>query len=340
MIKFGENPLPPPLLFLITCLLRCILNKADQVDRQRLMRVYGALMWSLGKVIKSPEVLRVYIGSFWDQPLMYDENAQLFEMEEKDLMQDLKDLPRNSAVRKINELVKRVRLCKVHAYIISHLKEQMPMLMGHAKKQKELLENLPQVFRSVLKKYNLAPGDFPEITDFKGKLAEHDFTKFSTLKQRMIDDAEQVLGVEFPRLMEALPRATADVNNPVIVNSSATAAPASASAVDSNPFGAEEFEKGPADWALAEYIPQYQAQFNATQVNGFVTGAAAKPVMGGSGLPVATLRKIWGLSDIDQDGSLDLQEFVIALFLIDMAKKGHTIPDQLDEEMIPPEKKR
>lgn len=59
-------------------------------------------------------------------------------MEEKDLMKDLKDLPRNSAVRKINELVKRVRLCKVHAYIIGHLREQMPMLMGHNKKQKEV----------------------------------------------------------------------------------------------------------------------------------------------------------------------------------------------------------
>lgn len=40
---------------------RIILNKSDQVDQQQLMRVYGALMWSLGKVFKSPEVCKVNI---------------------------------------------------------------------------------------------------------------------------------------------------------------------------------------------------------------------------------------------------------------------------------------
>ena len=99
-------------------------------------------MWSLGKVVLTPEVLRVYIGSFWDQPLQFQDNKELFEMEERDLMTDLRDLPRNSAVRKINELVKRVRLAKTHAYIISYLHDQMPTIMGHAKKQKELIDNL------------------------------------------------------------------------------------------------------------------------------------------------------------------------------------------------------
>ena len=41
--------------------------KADGVDTQQLMRVYGALMWSLGKVLTCPEVPRVYIGNNTDQ---------------------------------------------------------------------------------------------------------------------------------------------------------------------------------------------------------------------------------------------------------------------------------
>ena len=44
---------------------------------------------------------------------------------------------------------------------------QMPSLFGKAKKQAELIEALPQVFRSVMKKWGLAAGDFPDIHDFQ-----------------------------------------------------------------------------------------------------------------------------------------------------------------------------
>ena len=97
--------------------------------------------------LRTPEVLRVDSGSFWEEPLVYEDLAALFESEENDLMQDLRDLPRNSAVRKINELVKRARLAKVNAHIISHLKEKMPSFMGQKKKQTQLIQELGGVFR-------------------------------------------------------------------------------------------------------------------------------------------------------------------------------------------------
>eukprot|EP00479_Gromia_sphaerica_P005766 TRINITY_DN16857_c0_g1_i1.p1 TRINITY_DN16857_c0_g1~~TRINITY_DN16857_c0_g1_i1.p1 ORF type:complete len:102 (+),score=22.85 TRINITY_DN16857_c0_g1_i1:55-360(+) len=98
------------------------------IDAQQLMRVYGALMWSLGKVFQTPEVLRVYIGSFWDKPYKFEDNKELFQAEQNDLLADLRSLPRNSAVRKINELVKRARMAKVHALIVTHLRSQFGWL--------------------------------------------------------------------------------------------------------------------------------------------------------------------------------------------------------------------
>ena len=76
-----------------------VLCQADGVDTQQLMRVYGALMWSLGKVLTCPEVPRVYIGSWWDKQLRHTESRALFEREEQDLFRDFRDMPRGAALR-------------------------------------------------------------------------------------------------------------------------------------------------------------------------------------------------------------------------------------------------
>lgn len=110
--------------------LRVVLNKADMVGTQQLMRVYGALMWSLGKVFGTPEVLRVYIGSFWSEPLMVPDNRKLFELEEEDLFADIQNLPRNAALRKLNDLVKRARLVRVSCFVLNNLMMIILLLLG------------------------------------------------------------------------------------------------------------------------------------------------------------------------------------------------------------------
>jgi len=331
--------------------IRCILNKADQINRQQLMRVYGALLWSLGKTIESPEVLRVYVGSFWSEPLQSLDNAELFEQEESDLMRDLAILPRQSSVRKINELVKRIRKVKTLAYIIGHLKSQMPTVMGKEKKQAKLIADMPNVFRVIMKKHNLAPGDFPDINTFSEKLKETKFSEFKSLKLDEIQLLETCLSNHLPRLMEDLPseRDTPATLKAKLGEAAGTTVPlptrgAKFGKVDvataaSNPFGAAEEDDS--YWALEESAERLKESFEALgPVGGFLSPQTAKQVLMKTGLQKEQLRQIWNLSDIDRDGYFDHHEYVVAMFLCDaVIQKGRPIPAELPISVVPPRKR-
>lgn len=69
--------------------IRLILNKADSLSTQDLMRVYGALFWSMAPLINATEPPRVYVSSFWPQDYASDTSRDLFMKEEMSLMEDL-----------------------------------------------------------------------------------------------------------------------------------------------------------------------------------------------------------------------------------------------------------
>ena len=51
-------------------------------------------MWALGKSVQTPEVMRVYIGSFWDHEFKEGTNHPLFRAEMDDLLENLVTLPK------------------------------------------------------------------------------------------------------------------------------------------------------------------------------------------------------------------------------------------------------
>ncbi|CAM9411854.1 unnamed protein product [Discosporangium mesarthrocarpum] len=202
---------------------RIVLNKADQIGKAKLMRVYGALMWSVGKVFNNPEVVRVYVGSFWDQPLKHDAHRKLFEADQEALTQELVDLPRLSAVRKINELIKRTRLVRAHACTLSFIREQMPRF-GKVKKRQEILNNLQDVLDQVKMRYNLHAADMPGPEILRAKLQSHDFMTFPRLSPNTLRRLENIIDVDIYKVVgegggsenvfKFLPQAATEVSSP------------------------------------------------------------------------------------------------------------------------------
>uniref|UniRef100_A0A8C2TWN7 EH domain containing 4 n=1 Tax=Coturnix japonica TaxID=93934 RepID=A0A8C2TWN7_COTJA len=268
--------------------IRVVLNKADQVDTQQLMRVYGALMWSLGKVINTPEVLRVYIGSFWAQPLRNTENRRLFEAEAQDLFQDIQSLPQKAAVRKLNDLIKRARLAKVHAYIISYLKKEMPSMFGKENKKKELISRLPEIYSQLQREYHISAGDFPEVRKMQEQLELCDFTKFHSLKPKLIEAVDNMLANKIASLMSLITQEESNMPTEMVHGGAfdgTMAGPFGQGYGEGAKEGADEDE-----WVVAKDKPAYDEIFyTLSPINGKISGINAKKEMVTSKLPNSVL---------------------------------------------------
>ncbi|XP_046388347.1 EH domain-containing protein 3-like isoform X1 [Ischnura elegans] len=322
--------------------IRIILNKADMVNHQELMRVYGGLMWSLGKVFNSPEMSQVYIGSFWDRPLRYDINRRLFEDEKNDLFRDLLSLPKNAAMRKVNDLYKRARLAKVHAYIIAALQTNYPRFFGKESKKVELIKNLGAIYEKIQREHqDLPPGDFPELKRMQEILIHKDFSKFQNLNPKMLEAVDKMLSDDIAKLMAVIPAGDEANTEEDKMKGGAFDSVAD----NSTPFGHGRGEgadagSGESEWIISREKEKYDKIFNSLgPVDGKVSGSAAKSEMLKSKLPNSALTKIWLLSDIDKDGMLDSDEFALAMHLIGIKLDGHDIPEELPSHLVPPSKR-
>lgn len=96
---------------------------------------------------------------------------------------------------------------------------------------------------------------------------------------------------------------------------------------------------GQLEWAIKSQAKlKYTQLFNTTDRtrSGFLTGPQARNLMLQSRLPHAVLAEIWGLADMDNDGRLGCEEFVLAMYLCDMASQGDPIPTVLPPDLVPP----
>ena len=70
----------------------------------------------------------------------------------------------------------------------------------------------------------------------------------------------------------------------------------------------------------------------------FIYAFQARHLLLQSGLPQNVLAQIWGLADVDGDGRLSTEEFILAGYLCDLALKGEPLPavGALPPALVPP----
>nr|CDS33583.1 epidermal growth factor receptor substrate [Hymenolepis microstoma] len=95
------------------------------------------------------------------------------------------------------------------------------------------------------------------------------------------------------------------------------------------------------EWAIPpENVKKYENLFeNMVHIGDKVSGEVMSKFLRDTKLPVETLRAIWDLSDLDQDGYLDRYEFILTMHLVCVCLEGRPLPVVLPLNLVPPNKR-
>eukprot|EP00760_Papus_ankaliazontas_P017476 PhM_4_TR17279/c0_g1_i1/m.52665 len=188
---------------------RIVLNKADTVGAQDLMRVYGSLYWNLSNLIASTEPPRVYVSSFWDKPYRPKTNHKLFTQEKSDLLYELTEtIPLGALDRRVSNMIRRAQDVQIHAFVTGAVKQGMPKLFGKDKAKKEALERLEETYQDLCDKYKLSLPDFPDPDEYRRfyeKVDIYALHRLETLeKEGVMVAMKAIIETELPRLLQPI----------------------------------------------------------------------------------------------------------------------------------------
>ncbi|XP_077984372.1 sarcalumenin-like [Glandiceps talaboti] len=201
--------------------IRIILNKADSIMTQELMRVYGALFWSLAPLINVTEPPRVYTGSFWSKPFKPSSYPDIFQQEEVSLLRDLRDVIENRLQNKIAFIRQHAISVRIHALIVDRFlytfnQKKPNMLFGDPEDvARNIIENPRKyyIFKAVASKANVSKYDLPDPEDYKDFFSINAINSFQPLDQQcsyfsgcLMDHLEDAISIQLPRLLNELRR--------------------------------------------------------------------------------------------------------------------------------------
>ena len=315
--------------------LRFVLNKSD-MDHVELLRVYGSLMWNLGRVLKSPEVVKVYIGSFRDNPLEHKVFEPLIESETQELLSDLQAVPKASANRKLGDMIKRTKKAKAHALILSKLKDVLAYEGGTAgwwfetsrkTKMEEIIRNLQeQVYDPLQTEHFMSQEDFPDKRKMQKLLAKEDFATFEDIDHEMLDKLDDWMDHGIATVSKYENQKESDEGDELVSGGAFDGVMDAKSSFLVYPnIIAEEDEE-----ATSTIFKKFKLSDDAK-----LDGMQAKNEMIKSGLPKHVLQRIWKLSDVNHDSMLTMEEFRVISFLIRRVLAGNDVPSKLPAYFFP-----
>ncbi|KAG7223726.1 hypothetical protein INR49_015356 [Caranx melampygus] len=201
--------------------IRLILNKADSLTNQDLMRVYGALFWSMAPLINVTEPPRVYVSSFWPLDYAADTSRELFKKEEISLLEDLNQVIENQIENKIAFIRQHGIRVRIHALLVDRYLQTYHDKMGWFSDSYEVFQDIVSdpdkyyIFKSILAKTNVSKFDLPDKEAYQDFFGVNPISSFKQLSSHcswsggcLLEKIEKAISHELPALLSSVSKAS------------------------------------------------------------------------------------------------------------------------------------
>lgn len=206
---------------------RILLNKADQIPPEDLIKVQGSLFWNLSPLLGVSAPPTVYAGSFTSKPYRPSSPAKLFQAQEEALLHDI--------AKAVNSRVdNRVAIARRHAvrvrnhaqmvdtYLTTYNKNKGFLTSKH-KLAEDIVENphLYNIYEGMSLLTNISRYDLPDPEVYRDFFKVHNLYDFPTLKGTCsylhgcpLDQIDRAISTDLPELLSRYRRllAKAGVN--------------------------------------------------------------------------------------------------------------------------------
>ncbi|XP_031633981.1 sarcalumenin [Contarinia nasturtii] len=205
---------------------RIVLNKADQVHPEELLRVQSALIWNISPLMSSQQPPVMYTVSLWSHPFEENTPIRLLQAQEKALLQDLSQAIEHRIENKIasaRRFAVRVRnhAKMVDCYLTTYYNHKT--LFGNKKKiSGEIIEH-PQtyhIYEGLSTLTNISRYDLPDPEVYRDFFKLNPLYEFKKLSETCtyfrgcpINKLDVSIAYDLPELVNRYKRAVAQALN-------------------------------------------------------------------------------------------------------------------------------
>jgi len=167
---------------------RILLNKADEITAEELLKIQGNLVWNVSPLMASAEPPTLYAGSFWSQPYKNGAPKRLLKSQEQSLLKDIKEAidkrveNRIATARRFSVRV-RNHAKMVDCYLTTY-KNNKGFFGDKKRVAQDIIENPGKyhIYEGISRLTNISRYDLPDPDTYRDFFNVHALYDFETLQ--------------------------------------------------------------------------------------------------------------------------------------------------------------